>query len=103
MWIIFIGLVLAGLLVALLVTYVVRVALTIILIVAAPLALMFHALPQTEGIAYWWWKAYGGCLAIQLGQSLTLITALKVSSPPADFTVFGPTASGSSTCSSLSR
>ncbi|NYI91788.1 hypothetical protein HNR02_005111 [Amycolatopsis endophytica] len=94
MWIVFIGLVLAGLLVALLVTYVVRVALTIILIVAAPLALMFHALPQTEGIAYWWWKAYGGCLAIQLGQSLTLITALKVFFTPGGFTVFGPTASG---------
>ncbi|WP_229874167.1 hypothetical protein [Amycolatopsis deserti] len=94
MWIVFIGLVLAGLLVALLVTYVVRVALTIILIVAAPLALMFHALPQTEGIAYWWWKAYGGCLAIQLGQSLTLITALKVFFTPGGFTLFGPTASG---------
>ncbi|WP_245783444.1 hypothetical protein [Amycolatopsis sacchari] len=94
MWIVFIGLVLAGLLVALLVTYVVRVALTIILIVAAPLALMFHALPQTEGIAYWWWKAYGGCLAIQLGQSLTLITALKAFFTPGGFTLFGPTASG---------
>ncbi len=56
-------------LVALLVTYVVRVALTIVLIAGAPLALMFHALPQTEGIAYWWWKAFGGCLAIQVGQS----------------------------------
>ncbi|MFJ8813812.1 hypothetical protein [Amycolatopsis thermoflava] len=93
-WIIFIGLVLAGLLVALLVTYVVRVALTIILIVGAPLALMFHALPQTEGIAYWWWKAYGGCLAIQLGQSLALITALKVFFTPGGFTLFGPTTSG---------
>ena len=93
-WIILIGIVLAGMLVALLITYVVRVALTIILIAGAPLALMFHALPQTEGIAYWWWKAYGGCLAIQLGQSLTLITAIKVFLAPGGFTVFGPTMSG---------
>jgi hypothetical protein len=93
-WIIFIGIVLAGMLVALLITYVVRVALTIILIAGAPLALMFHALPQTEGIAYWWWKAYGGCLAIQLAQSLTLITAVKVFLAPGGFTLFGPTMSG---------
>ncbi len=93
-WIIFIGVFLAGMLVALLITYVVRVALTIILIAGAPMALMFHALPQTEGIAYWWWKTYGGCLAIQLGQSLTLITAMKVFLAPGGFTLFGPTTSG---------
>jgi hypothetical protein len=88
-WIIFIGIVLAAMLVVLLVTYVVRVALTIILITGAPLALMFHALPQTEGIAYWWWKAFGGCLAIQVLQSLTLITAMRVFLTPGGFTVFG--------------
>lgn len=58
-----------------------------------PIALMCHALPQTEGIACWWWKAFGGCLAIQIVQSLTLVTAMKVvlasgGSP------FGPTRSG---------
>ncbi|PSL57016.1 hypothetical protein B0I31_103776 [Saccharothrix carnea] len=93
-WIHIIGIFLAGMLVALLITYVVRVALTVVLIAGAPLALMFHALPQTEGIAYWWWKAYGGCLAIQLGQSLTLATALRVFLAPGGFTLFGPTPSG---------
>jgi len=93
-FLIFIGIALAGLLVALLITYIVRVALTILLIVGAPLALMFHALPQTEGIAAWWWKSYGCCLAIQIGQSLTLITAVKVFLAPGGFTVFGPTSSG---------
>ncbi|MBE1468209.1 hypothetical protein [Kibdelosporangium phytohabitans] len=93
-WVIFIGIFLAGLLVALLVTYVVRVALTIILIAGAPLALMFHVLPQTEGVAYWWWKAYGGCLAIQVGQSLTLIVGVNVFLAPGGFTLFGPTMSG---------
>jgi hypothetical protein len=93
-FIIFVGLFLAGMLIVLLVTYIVRVALTIILIAGAPLALMFHALPQTEGIAKWWWKAYGGVLAIQVGQSLTLITAMKVFLAPGGFTLFGPTLSG---------
>jgi hypothetical protein len=55
---------------------------------------MFHALPQTEGVAYWWWRAFGGCLAIQVGQSLALITALRVFFAPGGFTMFGPNASG---------
>ncbi|MFD2420384.1 hypothetical protein [Amycolatopsis pigmentata] len=93
-FVIFIGLFLAGMLIALLVTYIVRVALTIILIAGAPLALMAHALPQTEGIARWWWKAFGGCLAIQVGQSLTLITAMRVFLAPGGFTLFGPTMNG---------
>ncbi len=93
-FIIFIGIFLAGMLIVLLVTYIVRVALTVILIGGAPLALMAHALPQTEGIARWWWKAFGGCLAIQVGQSLTLITAMRVFLAPGGFTLFGPTVDG---------
>lgn len=93
-FIIFIGIFLAGLLIALLVTYIVRVALTIALIAGAPLALMFHALPPTEGIARWWWRAFGGCLAIQVGQSLALITAMRVFLAPGGFTLFGPTVDG---------
>lgn len=61
-----------------LVTYVVRVALVILLTAAGPLALACHALPQTEGVAKLWWRAFAGCLAVQVGQSLTLITALRV-------------------------
>ncbi|MFC4464004.1 hypothetical protein ACFPH6_05410 [Streptomyces xiangluensis] len=78
-------LVVIGVLVALLLTYVVRVALTIILIVAAPLALICHALPQTDGIAQWWWKAFGGVLAIQVAQSLALITGVRVFLTPGGF------------------
>ncbi|WP_307130206.1 hypothetical protein [Streptomyces aurantiacus] len=77
-----------GVLVALLLTFVVRVALTIVLIVAAPLALICHALPQTDGIARWWWKAFGGVLAIQVAQSLALITGVRVFLTPGGF---GPT------------
>jgi hypothetical protein len=93
-FIILVGLFVAGMLLVLLLTYIVRVALTIVLIAGAPLALMFHALPQTEPIAYWWWKAFGGCLAIQVVQSLALITTLKVFLAPGGFTLFGPTTSG---------
>jgi hypothetical protein len=57
---------------------VVRVALLVLLVVAAPLALACHALPQTEELAQWWWRATAACLGVQVGQSLALITALRV-------------------------
>ena len=94
LYLVLLGGVLAGLLVALLVVYAVRVALTVILIAGAPVALMCHALPQTEGIARWWWKAFGGLLAIQVVQSLTLITAMRVFLGPGGFTMFGTTQTG---------
>jgi hypothetical protein len=88
------GLALAIMLIALLITYIVRVAFTVMLVIGAPLALMFHALPQTEGIARWWWKALAGVLAIQVAQSLTLVVALKVFFEPSGWTPFGPKPSG---------
>jgi hypothetical protein len=72
------GVVVVVMLIALLLVYVVRVAFTVLLIAGAPLALMMHALPQTEGIAAWWWRAFGGVLAIQVLQSLVLATAVRV-------------------------
>jgi len=72
-------------LVALLLTFVVRVALTIILVVAAPLALICHVLPQTDAVARWWWRVFGGVLAIQVAQSLALITGVKVFLSPGAF------------------
>jgi hypothetical protein len=53
-----IGAVVLGLILALI--YVVRIMLTILLIGAAPLALVCHALPQTEGLAKLWWRAFTG-------------------------------------------
>ncbi|MFD8493887.1 hypothetical protein [Amycolatopsis sp. NPDC059657] len=94
LWLIFIGLALAIMIIVLLITFIVRVMLTILLIAAAPIALMWHALPHTEGIAQAWWKAYGGVLAIQIGQSLALVTALRVFFTPGGFTMFGPNLSG---------
>jgi hypothetical protein len=93
-FLVFIGLGVAGILLALLVGFVIRVAATVILIAAAPLALMCHALPQTEGVTRWWWRAFTGVLAIQLCQSLTLIAALNVFLAKGGFSFFGPTGDG---------
>ncbi|MFE0099813.1 hypothetical protein [Streptomyces sp. NPDC059009] len=86
--------VVAVVLVALLVTYVVRVALTILLIAGAPLALMCHALPLTEGVARWWWRTFAGLLAIQVAQSAALVVGIRVFLTPGNFSPFGPTRDG---------
>jgi len=49
------------LVVVLTVIYVARLMLTVLLIAMAPLALACHALPQTEGVARWWWRPSPGC------------------------------------------
>ena len=94
LFLLLLGLALVVMLVALLITYIIRVAFTVMLLIGAPLALMFHALPQTDGIARWWWKALAGVLAIQVAQSLALIVALKVFFEPSGWTPFGPKPSG---------
>ncbi|MEV0318174.1 hypothetical protein ACIBKX_07910 [Streptomyces sp. NPDC050658] len=86
--------VVAVVLVALLVTYIVRVALTILLIAGAPLALMCHALPMTDGVARWWWRIFGGLLVIQVAQSMALIVAIRVFLTPGNFSPFGSTRNG---------
>jgi hypothetical protein len=77
-FLVLIGAVVAVLAVLLLATYVVRLALVVLLVVAAPIALVCHALPQTEGLARLWWRAFTGALFVQIAQSLVLITALRV-------------------------
>jgi hypothetical protein len=77
-------------LIAILLTYIIRVALTMVLAVAAPLALSLHALPQTDHLARLWWRAITGCFLVQLGQSLTFVLALDVMlDPSAASGVFG--------------
>lgn len=66
------------LLLLLLITFVLRSALVLLLVVAAPLALACHALPHTDGLARFWWRAFTGLLIIQLAQSLTLVLAVRV-------------------------
>ncbi|WP_338595419.1 hypothetical protein [Saccharopolyspora sp. SCSIO 74807] len=88
LFVIFIALALIVMLVAVLLTYIVRITLTIILLAGAPILLMCHALPQTEGIAFWWWKAFAGVMAIQVGQSLALVAAIKLFFWPGGITLF---------------
>ncbi|HET9732266.1 MAG TPA: hypothetical protein VFP54_06275 [Acidimicrobiales bacterium] len=59
-------------------TWIARVALTVVLVVAAPVLLVCHALPQTEGMARLWWRAVAGLLGVQVAQSLVLVVALRV-------------------------
>ncbi|WP_185844804.1 hypothetical protein [Nonomuraea sp. WAC 01424] len=57
---------------------IIRITLLLFLIIAAPLALLCHALPQSEGIAKLWWRCFFGLLAIQVLQALGLILAFKL-------------------------
>jgi len=59
-------------------TCVVRVMLVVFLVVAAPLMLAAHALPQTEELARLWWRAMAGCLGVQVAQALVLVMAVRV-------------------------
>jgi hypothetical protein len=63
---------------ALTVIYLARLMLTVVLVAVAPLALACHALPQADGIARWWWRAFAGVLAIQAAQAVVLTAALRL-------------------------
>ncbi|WP_190860613.1 hypothetical protein [Actinomadura sp. RB99] len=58
--------------------YVMRLAIIMVLVGLAPVALMFHALALTEGLARLWWRGISGTLAIQVCQSFVFITALQL-------------------------
>jgi hypothetical protein len=75
---ILVALVIAVMALVLVASYVVRISLLIVLVAGAPLALACHALPKIEGLARLWWRAFAGCLGIQLGQALVLGMAVRV-------------------------
>nr|WP_245647177.1 hypothetical protein [Microtetraspora niveoalba] len=70
------GSVLMGLILAFIA--IIRITLLLFLIICAPLALLCHALPQTEGIARLWWRGFTGVLLMQVLQALVLLLAFKV-------------------------
>ena len=78
MFFILLALFAVALVLVLTVIFVARLMLTVVLIAMAPLALACHALPQTEGFARWWWRAFAGILAIQAAQALVLVAAARV-------------------------
>jgi len=60
------------------VSYIVRIAALVLLATGAPLMLIGHALPQTEGIARMWWRATIAFLVAPVIQAMLLATALRV-------------------------
>ncbi len=60
------------------ITFLLRVALLVVLVGVAPLALACHATPQTEGLAYTWWRAFGACLGLQVAQAVIVLAMVKV-------------------------
>jgi hypothetical protein len=60
------------------ITYVIRAAALVVLTAGAPLLLVCHALPQTEGYAQQWWRAVLALLVAPVAQSLLLATAFRV-------------------------
>ncbi len=78
----------------LLASWLLRLVLVVLLVVAAPLALVCHALPVTEGLAKLWWRAIAGTLTVQVAQSLVLVTALRVFLPGGSLAQLGLGAGG---------
>lgn len=66
------------LLVVWMVTEAVRVCMAIVLTIAAPMLLIFHALPQTNRLAELWWKAMAGLCAIPIAQSIVFIAMARL-------------------------
>jgi hypothetical protein len=77
-FVILLGLVAAALAVVLLILFIVRATIVLILIAGAPLMLITHALPQTDGLARLWWRGMTAALGVQVAQALVLATAMRV-------------------------
>lgn len=77
-FLVLLGLACAVLAVALLIVYIVRAALIVLLVCAAPVMLIAHGLPQTEGMARFWWRAMLAALGVQAAQALTLAVTVHV-------------------------
>lgn len=72
------GLACAVVAVVLLVLYLIRAAIVVLLICAAPLMLLCHLFPQTEGLAHLWWRGMAAAFGIQIAQALVLAAAVRV-------------------------
>jgi len=77
-FLVLLGLACAVLAVALLILYLVRASLIVLFMCAAPLMLLGHGLPQTEGMARLWWRVMLALLGVQVAQALTLAATVHV-------------------------
>ncbi len=57
---------------------VVRTVMSIVLVIAAPLLLAFHALPQTNRLAALWWRSMAGLCAMPIAQCLAFIVMMRI-------------------------
>ncbi|GGO99346.1 hypothetical protein [Wenjunlia tyrosinilytica] len=78
LYLLLLAVVMIALVLAVLIGFLVRVAVMALLAVCAPLALACHAHPLTDPVARLWWRALAGCLIIQIAQSMTFVLALKL-------------------------
>lgn len=60
------------------ITEAVRICMVIVLVIAAPLLLMFHALPHTNRLAELWWKSMVGLCAIPIAQAIVYIAMAQL-------------------------
>ncbi|UQA97682.1 hypothetical protein [Streptomyces halobius] len=78
LYLLLLAITIVALVLAVLIGFMMRVAVLALLAVCAPLALACHAHPLTDPVAKLWWRALGGCLAIQVAQSITFVLAVKL-------------------------
>ncbi|WP_435208551.1 hypothetical protein [Streptomyces sp. bgisy034] len=78
LYLLLLAIMMIALVLAVLIGFLVRVAVMALLAVAAPLMLACHAHPLTDPVARLWWRGLAGCLVIQVAQSLTFVLALKL-------------------------
>ncbi|MEU8974825.1 hypothetical protein AB0D11_37170 [Streptomyces monashensis] len=78
LYLLILAIVTTALVLAVLIGFLVRVAVMALLAVGAPLMLACHAHPLTDPVARLWWRGLAGCLVIQIAQSMTFVLALKL-------------------------
>lgn len=76
-------------LIAAILTFLIRLALLVALIAAAPLAMACWALPQTDGVARLWCRGLAALLGIQIAQTLVLTAFLRVFLVPKHHLILG--------------
>jgi Conjugal transfer protein TrbL len=94
-FLILLGLVCAVFAVVLLILYIVRAAIILLLVCAAPVMLLCHALPQTDGLARMWWRAMAAALMVQVAQALLLALTVQVVFTPSGHGALGLRSAGS--------
>jgi hypothetical protein len=77
-FLVLLGLVAGGVVVALLVVHAVVYALKVLGVVASALCLLAHGHPATEGLAHLWWRCMAAVLGVQVAQALVLSGAVRV-------------------------